>query len=130
MPKMNTIDFKTKFMYDTQMEYDYDYDMLYCDIEAAAIDGQFACKNNQNSFVTIVQMCHHNVKTGTTKYILYTLNKYKDSYDYNALKQQFGDIEITHFKTEQNVCCAFFRYLQDLDKTTVVTFFYGSGTVV
>lgn len=117
-------------MNDTRLKYDYEYDVLYCDIEAATTDGKFAELGNENAFISIIQMCHHNVKTNTTKFILYTLNKYKDQYNYDHLKSIFGDIEIIHFKTEQNVACAFFWYLQDLDKTTIVTFFCGSGTVV
>lgn len=128
MPTISSFEFSNKFMYDTKNNYDYSYDVLYYDIEAASTNGKFAKYTNPEAFITMIQICH--VIDKKQNYKVFTLNKYKNTYDIRIIKQQHPDVIISHYATEQNICCAFIRYLIDLEKTTLIIGFNASGTGV
>lgn len=57
-PKITSFEFKTKFMFDTQLTYNYSFDVLFFDIETASTNGEFAGVNNPTAFVAMIQMRH------------------------------------------------------------------------
>lgn len=127
-PKINSIEFNTKILYDQNIKYNYEYDILYYDLESMTTDNRFASLDNPHAIVSIIQMRH--VIEGKRFDIVYTLKKYAGTYNLSKIHEQHKGVIIKHFESEQLLCIHFLAFLQQLKRTTIVTGFYSSGTFI
>lgn len=98
--------------------YDYNYDKLYFDIETASYDSQFAGYENDTAFVTVITFLHNGIKN------LYTLFAVDDP----SVLGRHQDANIVHFKSSQEMCIDFLKYLRDIQRTTIVMGFNSSSS--
>lgn len=117
-------------MFDSQLEYSYDHDILFYDIEAMTTNGEFATLKNEHATISLIQMRHLTNNRSTKTNIVFALDKYKNNYDFAHLNKLYPNTSINHFPNEQMMCTHFLQLLQRFTCTTLVIGFNASGCLV
>jgi hypothetical protein len=98
MPKIETFEFKNKLMFDNNIQYNYNIDVLYYDIEACKLSGTIAEMSNKHSFITMIQFMLVTAKE--TQLYVYTLKKYENYINMKQITEQYGFVNMKYFSTE------------------------------